>query len=232
MRRPTSSPATGNSLSGFSLERFATSSRADFRFAPLNVLLLVAFMVTGLIVHLSMYPFSMYAVVLSVGSALAISIMLRLAQVWEAAVVLATANCLALYVELRPESEILIVSTILALLVAPSIQLAYQWERSVLLRFGKFRGLKKPGLFVLIPVIDKVAQFVDQRIRVTDFSAETTLTSDTVPVNVDAIAFWMVWDAQKAVLEVEQFRDAVALFGMRWPYPLRQRCVMPLVRTT
>jgi regulator of protease activity HflC (stomatin/prohibitin superfamily) len=80
-----------------------------------------------------------------------------------------------------------------------------------LLRFGKFRGLRESGLFAIVPVIDKVAQFVDQRIRVTDFRAETTLTSDTVPVNVDAIAFWMVWDAQKAVLEVEQFQDAVIL---------------------
>jgi len=79
------------------------------------------------------------------------------------------------------------------------------------LRFGKFRGLRKSGLFVVMPVIDKVAQFVDQRIRVTDFSAETTLTADTVPVNVDAIAFWMVWDAEKAVLEVERYDDAVAM---------------------
>jgi regulator of protease activity HflC (stomatin/prohibitin superfamily) len=81
----------------------------------------------------------------------------------------------------------------------------------VLLRFGKYKGLRKSGLFFIVPVIDKVAQFVDQRIRVTDFSAETTLTSDTVPVNVDAIAFWLVWDAQKAVLEVEHFDQAVIL---------------------
>jgi regulator of protease activity HflC (stomatin/prohibitin superfamily) len=71
--------------------------------------------------------------------------------------------------------------------------------------------LRKSGLFLVLPVVDKVAQFVDQRIRVTDFSAETTLTADTVPVNVDAIAFWLVWDAQKAVLEVEQFEEAVTL---------------------
>ncbi|KPJ83979.1 MAG: hypothetical protein AMS18_17055 [Gemmatimonas sp. SG8_17] len=153
----------------------------------------------------------MLAVALSLGSALALSVLLRLTQVWEAVVVLATANCLAVYLELRPESEILIATTVVALLVAPSVQIAYQWERAVLLRFGKFRGLRKSGLFVLVPVIDKVAQFVDQRIRVTDFSAETTLTADTVPVNVDAIAFWMVWDAQKAVLEVEHFDDAVIL---------------------
>ena len=80
-----------------------------------------------------------------------------------------------------------------------------------MLRFGKFKALRKPGVFVVIPVIDKVAQFVDQRIRVTDFSAETTLTADTVPVNVDAIAFWMAWDAQKSVLEVEKFDHAVAM---------------------
>jgi regulator of protease activity HflC (stomatin/prohibitin superfamily) len=102
-------------------------------------------------------------------------------------------------------------SAIAALLIAPSVQIAYQWERAVVLRFGKFIALRKPGLFLVVPVVDKVARFVDQRIRVTDFSAETTLTSDTVPVNVDAIAFWMVWDAQKAVLEVEQFEDAVIL---------------------
>jgi regulator of protease activity HflC (stomatin/prohibitin superfamily) len=118
---------------------------------------------------------------------------------------------LSLFMELRPDSEILLVAAIVATVVAPSIQMAYQWEKAVLLRFGKFRGLRKSGLFVVIPVIDKVTQFVDQRVRVTDFSAETTLTSDTVPVNVDAIAFWMVWDAQKAVLEVEDFGDAVVL---------------------
>ena len=80
-----------------------------------------------------------------------------------------------------------------------------------MLRFGKFRGLRGSGLFVLLPVIDKVANYVDQRIRVTDFKAETTLTKDTVPVNVDAIAFWMVWDAEKCVLEVENYGDAVSL---------------------
>jgi regulator of protease activity HflC (stomatin/prohibitin superfamily) len=78
-------------------------------------------------------------------------------------------------------------------------------------RFGRFRGLRGSGIYVVMPVIDKVANYVDQRIRVTDFKAETTLTKDTVPVNVDAIAFWMVWDAEKAVLEVEDFADAVAM---------------------
>jgi regulator of protease activity HflC (stomatin/prohibitin superfamily) len=194
-----------------SFERFATSGRADFRFAPLNVLLLVAIVVAGLTVHLNVHEFTVDAVTLSLGTALGLSMLLRWTQVWEAVVILGTAACLAFFLHLRPDSEILLASMIIALLVAPSVQIAFQWERAVLLRFGKFRGLRKSGLFFVVPVMDKVAQFVDQRIRVTDFSAETTLTSDTVPVNVDAIAFWMVWDAEKAVLEVEHYETAVAM---------------------
>ncbi len=198
-------------LPGISLEKFATGLRADFRFAPVNALLLVAIYVAGLIVHLSLYPFSVIAVELALGSALVLAIPLRLTQVWEAAVILGTADALAIFLKLRPESEVLLITAVVALIVAPSVQIAYQWERAVILRFGRFKALRKSGPFVIVPIIDKVAQFVDQRIRVTDFSAETTLTADTVPVNVDAIAFWMVWDAQKAVLEVEHFEDAVIL---------------------
>jgi regulator of protease activity HflC (stomatin/prohibitin superfamily) len=193
------------------LERFATTARADFRFAPLNVLLLVAFFVIGVVVHLMRHDFSMDAVLLFLGSALALAFCIRLAQVWEVVVILATADGLIGYLLLRPASEVLLVTIAVAVLVAPSVQIAYQWERVVVLRFGKFRGIRESGLFGIIPVIDKVAQFVDQRIRVTDFSAETTLTADTVPVSVDAIAFWMVWDAKKAVLEVEHFDQAVVL---------------------
>ncbi|MBM3791403.1 MAG: slipin family protein [Acidobacteria bacterium] len=145
------------------------------------------------------------------GSALALAVILRLTQVWESVVIFGTADCLLAYLELRPESEVLLATVIVALLASSSVQIAWQWERAVVLRFGKFQALRKPGVFAMAPVIDKVARFVDQRIRVTDFSAEMTLTSDTVPVNVDAIAFWVVWDAQKAVLEVEQFEDAVIL---------------------
>ena len=194
-----------------SLEKFSASSRADFRFAPLNVLLLVMIFVAGLTVHLNVYDFSMEAVHLALGAALGLAILLRFAQVWEAVVILGTGAALMIYVELRPDSTVLLVTTIVALIVAPSIQMAYQWERAVLLRVGKYRGLRESGLFVIIPVIDKIAQFVDQRIRVTDFSAETTLTNDTVPVSVDAIALWMVWDAKKSVLEVEYFEQAVIL---------------------
>ncbi len=210
--RSTSSTNRGvASLVEFSLERFAASARADFRFAPLNALLLVVFFVIGLFVHLSLYPFSVHAVALCLGSALFLAVALRVCQVWEAMVVLVTADALATYLMLRPESTVLLVTIVLGTIVATSVQIAFQWERAVVLRFGKFRTLRQAGLFVVVPIIDKVAQFVDQRIRVSDFNAETTLTADTVPVNVDAIAFWLVWDAEKAVLEVEQYRRAVVL---------------------
>jgi regulator of protease activity HflC (stomatin/prohibitin superfamily) len=91
------------------------------------------------------------------------------------------------------------------------IKIANQWERAVLLRLGRFKCLKGPGPFFIIPIIDTVTKSVDMRIRSTDFNSESTLTKDTVPVNVDAICFWMVWDAKKAILEVEDFYLAIVL---------------------
>jgi regulator of protease activity HflC (stomatin/prohibitin superfamily) len=90
-------------------------------------------------------------------------------------------------------------------------KVADQWEKAAVLRFGRFVGLRGPGLFFIIPVIDRVSDIVDQRIRVTSVSAESALTRDTVPVNVDAIIFWVVWDAQKCILEVENFREAIQM---------------------
>jgi regulator of protease activity HflC (stomatin/prohibitin superfamily) len=211
MSRLTKKADLGKSLLGLSLERFATTMRADFRFAPLNALLIVGIFVLGLVIHLTQHPLRVEAVVIALGSALCLALLIRMTQVWEAVVIFGTADCLVAYLLLRPDAEILIVTTAIAVLFAPAFQIAYQWERAVVLRFGRFRGLRPAGVFGVLPIVDKVAQFVDQRIRVTDFSAETTLTADTVPVNVDAIAFWMVWDAEKAVLEVEHFDDAVTL---------------------
>ena len=90
-----------------------------------------------------------------------------------------------------------------------AIKVVDQWEKVAVLRFGRFRGLKGPGIFLIIPVVDTLSRYVDQRVRVTTVSAESTLTRDTVPVNVDAIVFWMVWNAEKAILEVENFNEAV-----------------------
>ncbi|HUU85102.1 MAG TPA: slipin family protein [Phycisphaerae bacterium] len=201
-------------LPKLSLERFSITSRADYRFSPFNALLLVAFMLIGLIVHVMLYEFSVVAVVYTIAAALVLAGMFRLTQLWEGVVVMGALVTLAGYLLFRTtfvEPRVLVAATVAAALIAPCVQIAYQWERAVLLRFGKFVGIRGPGLFVVLPVIDKVSQFVDQRIRVTDFQAEMTLTKDTVPVNVDAIAFWMVWDAEKAVLEVADFDSAVVL---------------------
>jgi regulator of protease activity HflC (stomatin/prohibitin superfamily) len=92
-----------------------------------------------------------------------------------------------------------------------AIQVAEQWEKAAVLRLGRYRGLRGPGAFVIIPVIDSVSRFVDQRVRVTDVKAESALTRDTVPVNVDAIIFWLVWDAEKCILEVQDFEEAILL---------------------
>jgi len=209
-RKPTGSEVA-SALWSLSVERFATTARADLRFAPLNVFLLIGVFALGLAVHLSTRPFSAEAVALCLGSALVLAVCIRVAQVWEAVVILGAADCLLIFLTLRPDSEVLLVTVGAALLVSTCVQIAYQWERAVVLRFGRFRGLEPSGIFLILPVVDKVAQFVDQRIRVSDFSAETTLTADTVPVNVDAIAFWMVWDAEKSVLEVEHYAEAVIL---------------------
>jgi regulator of protease activity HflC (stomatin/prohibitin superfamily) len=193
------------------LERFATSFRADYRFAPVNIMIMVGICLAGLVAHLAVFPFRIEAVITMVGVAIGLAIVFRIFQIWEAVLVSTTGAALAVYLHHRPDAWILVTAVIVAGLASPCLQMAYQWERAVVLRFGRFRGLRGSGLFLVFPVIDKVANYVDQRIRVTDFKAETTLTRDTVPVNVDAIAFWMVWDAEKSVLEVEDFDVAVTL---------------------
>jgi regulator of protease activity HflC (stomatin/prohibitin superfamily) len=91
-----------------------------------------------------------------------------------------------------------------------SLKVSNQWEKAVILRFGKFHGLRGPGVFWILPIVDTIANWIDQRVMVTPFAAEKTLTKDTVPVDVDAVLFWMVWDAQKASLEVADYRAAIA----------------------
>jgi hypothetical protein len=99
----------------------------------------------------------------------------------------------------------------LASLATLSIHVAMQWEKVVILRFGKFSRTKGPGLYFTLPFIENAALKADQRLMLTGFSAEETLTSDLVPINVDAVLFWMVWDAQKACLEVENYYNSVSL---------------------
>jgi hypothetical protein len=104
----------------------------------------------------------------------------------------------------------IILCTLVALYILFALKIARQWEKAVVLRFGKFHKLAGPGLFWLIPIVDTLANWIDHRVMVTPFSAEKTLTKDTVPVDVDAVLFWLVWDAEKAALEVADYRAAIS----------------------
>ena len=100
--------------------------------------------------------------------------------------------------------------TVLAgLYILFGLKIAKQWEKSVILRLGKYHGLTGPGVFWIIPIVDGIAAWIDHRVMVSPFSAEKTLTRDTVPVDVDAVLFWLVWDAEKAALEVEDYQTAI-----------------------
>jgi regulator of protease activity HflC (stomatin/prohibitin superfamily) len=104
----------------------------------------------------------------------------------------------------------LVAGCVVGVVLMQSPRVAKQWERAVVLRLGRFVGLRGPGLFWVVPFVDRVSSWIDQRTITTTFAAEQTLTSDTVPVNVDAVLFWMVHDAQKAALEVQEYEQAVS----------------------
>ena len=105
----------------------------------------------------------------------------------------------------------LIVGAILSIYLLFAIKVIPPWEKAALLRLGRYVGLRGPGLFLIVPVIETLSPHVDQRVRVASVSAESTLTKDTVPVNVDAIVFWLVWNAEKSILEVENFLEAIVM---------------------
>jgi regulator of protease activity HflC (stomatin/prohibitin superfamily) len=120
----------------------------------------------------------------------------------------------AVIMDFRGISEAVITAVALPLVLLgtyfmAALKMANQWEKAVVLRLGKFHGLRGPGLFWIVPVFDSIPTWIDHRVMVTPFNAEKTLTKDTVPVDVDAVLFWMVWDAQKAALEVENYRAAI-----------------------
>ncbi len=104
----------------------------------------------------------------------------------------------------------MILSLVVGFIVLFALKIANQWEKAIVLRFGKFSRLPGPGLFWIVPLVETIPAWIDHRVMVTPFKAERTLTRDTVPVDVDAVLFWVVWDAQKAALEVENYRDAIA----------------------
>jgi regulator of protease activity HflC (stomatin/prohibitin superfamily) len=101
------------------------------------------------------------------------------------------------------------VLVIVAILIPQAIKVADQWERAVVLRLGKLQAIRGPGLFVIVPFIDTVASWLDQRIQTTEINAETALSKDTVPVNIDAVIFWQIHDPQRAALEITNYRQAI-----------------------
>jgi regulator of protease activity HflC (stomatin/prohibitin superfamily) len=105
----------------------------------------------------------------------------------------------------------IVVAMLIGLYFLFAIKVAEQWQKAAVLRLGRYTGLRGPGMFFIIPVIDSISLYVDQRVRVTDVKAESALTRDTVPVNVDAIVFWLVWNAEKSILEVMDFDQAITL---------------------
>ncbi len=125
-------------------------------------------------------------------------------------VILTLANVILFYSELI-SLTIALIGLAATLFIAATLKISDQWEKAVVLRMGKFIGLKGPGWFLIIPIIDRVDKYIDQRVRVTDIRADSTLTKDTVPVNVDAVVYWTVWDAEKAALEVQEYEYAVSL---------------------
>ena len=100
--------------------------------------------------------------------------------------------------------------TLVGTILLFAIKVAQQWEKAVVLRLGKFHGLRGPGLFWIVPIVDSTPVWIDQRVMVTPFNAEKSLTKDTVPVNVDAVLFWVIWDAEKAALEVQDYRQSIS----------------------
>lgn len=123
------------------------------------------------------------------------------------AVVLVGLGAFAVAERLVPIGVVLIV---LAVIVLAALRMAQQWERAIVLRAGRFTGVRGPGLFGIVPILDTIAAVIDTRVRTTQFVAEQTLTKDTVPVDVDAIIFWLVRDVQRAALEVADYRQAIA----------------------
>ena len=114
-----------------------------------------------------------------------------------------------LYILQIASIQVMLLLILFSGLLAFSIRIANQWDKAVVLRMGKFNGLKGPGPFMIIPIVDSVSAYIDQRVRVSTFKAEQTLTKDTVPVNVDAVVYWTVWDVEKAALEVQEYQKAI-----------------------
>ena len=186
--------------------------KKDFRFHSFSVLILILFLISGIFYQLYIGEFTdEISILLICSGTILISIYLFIFPIWNLLITLIMLGWVSIFAWLGA-GYIPIASIITGgLLLSPCFQMAQHWEKSIILRFGRFSRMKGPGIFFILPIIERAGHFIDTRIRSTDFSAETNLTKDTVPVHVDAIAFWMIWDPRKAVLELQNFMDAVIL---------------------
>lgn len=184
----------------------------DFCYNVFSYFILGLFLAGGIILQIAIREeiMPMHLAGIAIGTIAAGGI-LTLLPLWSVVIQLIVLAWIVMYAFLGGYFAPLFALITPGLLLSPALQLIYQWDKVVILRVGKFKSVCGPGLFFLIPIIDRVADFVDTRIRATDFSAEKTITKDTVPVHVDALCFWMIWDAKRAILEVENFVEAVIL---------------------
>jgi regulator of protease activity HflC (stomatin/prohibitin superfamily) len=184
----------------------------DFRLNPLALLILAVFLGAGVvwqvIVGLTAPPVELVYITVEV---IVSAVLLMLLPSWALVLVLLAGLWIGMFARYGGAMFPMALMLSGGYLFAPVFQMAHHWEKAVILRLGKYHRLRGPGIFLIFPIIDRVTRYVDTRIRATDFSAEKTITMDTVPVHVDALAFWMIWDATKAILEVENFLEAVVL---------------------
>ena len=186
----------------------------DFHYSSVSFLFLGLFIVAGYILQVQFgADQELMSLVQISGGVLYAGLILTFLPMWSVTIPLIIILWLVVIAYIDGSYVYLLGLGSLGIIFSASIQMVYQWDKVVILRAGKFRKVHGPGLFFLVPLIDRIAAFVDTRIRVTDFTAEKTLTNDTVPVHVDALAFWMIWDPKQAVLEVEDYFEAVSLSG-------------------
>ena len=186
--------------------------RGHFRFNTISALVLLVFIGLGLGFQgiIADMPDAESAAYVAAG-VLAAAALLFILPYWPLVIAIIAGIWAVLPVAFGTDLQFAAAILTIGFLIAPGFEVISQWDKIVVLRLGKFHKVRGPGVLLLFPLIDSVAGYVDTRIRVTDFSAEKSLTKDTVPVHVDALAFWMIWDPEKAILEVEHFEQAVAL---------------------
>jgi hypothetical protein len=184
----------------------------DYHYNIFSFLLLAPFIGAGIALQYTLFPLiDIHALAVILAATLGAVTFIAVFPLWSTVFKIILLGWILMFALLDPEYAPLFGFISLGLIVSPSVQLIYQWDKAVVLRAGRFNKVLNAGIFLLVPIVDRIAEFVDTRIRATDFSAEKCLTKDTVPVHVDALAFWMIWDAKRAILEVENFVEAVVL---------------------